>query len=491
MPNPAEDFIDEEDDFEPIDAAVLGPDGGPLATTVNLPARTDLDDDLYEADADEGADFEAAAAAPPAPPMPDPEGPPAAAAPGEDEPRPADLGGDDRPVPRISIQAFCERPETSALLEQAAGDRRLAKAHVTIQMGGIPAAAEHFQETPTPNLILVETLGAGAEIFGHLEALAHVCDPSTRVIVIGSVNDITLYRELIRQGVSEYLVSPRSPLQVIHAIASLYVDPSAPPIGRTMAFFGARGGVGSSTLAHNIAWCIAEDLKSETTIVDLDLSFGTAGLDFNQDPGQGVAEALASPERLDDVLLDRLLTKCGDRLNLFAAPSTLDRDYEHDAGAYETVVDVVRSAVPMVVLDLPHQWTAWTKRLLMTADQVVLSATADLASLRNAKNMYDLITAARPNDPAPILVLNQVGAPKRPEIPAKDFAEAVGLEPSLILPWDPQLFGTAANNAMTVVEVNARHKASEGLRRLARQISGREVNGGKGGSFLSRLLGKA
>ena len=145
----------------------------------------------------------------------------------------------------------------------------------------------------------------------------------------------------------------------------------------------------------------------------------------------------------------------------------------------------------MVVMDLPHQWNSWTKRLLMTSDQVVLVATADLASLRNAKNMYDLIVAARPNDPEPMVVLNQVGAPKRPEIPAKDFAEAIGVEPSLILPWDAQLFGAAANNAMTILEVNAKHKASEGLRAFARQLSGRDTAASKPKSFLSRLLGKS
>lgn len=401
------------------------------------------------------------------------------------------VAADDRPVPRINIHAFMERPETSRLMEEAAADRRLSRAHVTIQMGGIPAAAEHFQETPTPNLIIVETVGRGSDIFGSLDALADVCDASTRVIVVGAVNDIALYRELIRRGISEYVVAPRSPMQLIHSIAALYVDPSAPPIGRAIAFFGARGGVGSSTISHNVAWAFAEKHKVETTIIDFDLAFGTAALDFNQDSGQGICEALYSPERLDDVLLDRLLTKCSDYLNLFAAPSVLDRDYPTDAGAFETVVDVVRQATPFAVLDLPHQWSDWTKRLIMTADQVVLTATADLASLRNTKNMFDLIVAARPNDPAPLIVLNQLGAPKRPEIPLKDFAEALGAEPSFSLPWDPQLFGTAANNAMTIMEVNARNKASETLEEMAQLLSGRDQGSKKGSSLLGRLLGKS
>ena len=398
---------------------------------------------------------------------------------------------EDRPIPRISIQAFCESAELSVLLEEAAADRRLCKAHVTIQMGGIPKAVEQFQETATPNLIIAETLSGRNEILSQLEGLAQVCDPSTKVIVVGGVNDIHLYRELMRQGVSEYLFRPHSPLQIIYSIAGLYVDPEAPPVGRAIAFMGARGGVGSSTLAHNIGWCLAELQALDTTIIDLDLAFGTAGLDFNQDPAQGVADALSAPERLDDVLLDRLLAKVTDHLSLFAAPGALDRDYDFDEPAVEAVVDVVRTSSLFAVLDLPHIWAPWTKRLVLTADHVVITAGADLASLRNTKNLIDLVTAARPNDKPPSIILNQTGAPKRPEIPVKDFAQAIGAEPSLVVGWEPNLFGNAANNAQMVVDGAPKHKVSDGLRQFARELSGREEQKSKGGSFWASLLGKA
>ena len=232
-------------------------------------------------------------------------------------------------------------------------------------------------------------------------------------------------------------------------------------------------------------------MRSETTIVDFDLAFGTAGLDFNQDPAQGVSDALSAPERLDDVLLDRLMTKCTDYLSIFAAPATLDRDVEHDESAYEAVIDVLRGMVPNVIVDLPHIWSAWTKRVLLASDQVVIVATPELASLRNAKNMFDLLKAARPNDPAPRIVLNQVGAPKRPEIPVKDFAEAVGAKPVLIEPWDAQLFGAASNNAVSIFEANPKHRAVEGVRRLSVALTGREIAEKRSSSMLSRLLGKS
>lgn len=379
---------------------------------------------------------------------------------------------DHRQVPRISIHAFCESPAMTALIEQAAVDRRLSKAHLTMHMGGLAKAVDHFQTSATPNLIVVESVEGGPALFGQLGELAEVCDPSTKVIIIGRVNDIALYRELTRQGVSDYIVRPQSPLTLIRSIAALYVDPSAPPIGKTIAFVGARGGVGSSTLAHNVAWVCAEELRSDTVILDLDLPFGTASLDFEQDPTSGLMEALSSPERLDDVLLDRLLQKHTERLSLFTAPNLLDRDYNIDDQAFETVIDVVRGSAPTIVVDVPHVWTSWSKRILQTADEIVITAAPDLASFRNTKNLIDIVAGSRPNDSAPVLVLNQFD-PKVSSVQAEQYVEHVGLKPAVTIAWEPQLFHAAATNASPIVEVGAKSKTASAIRDLSGRLLGR------------------
>ena len=379
----------------------------------------------------------------------------------------------ERPVPRISIHAFCEFPDTGAALQRAGADRRLSKAHLTVQLGGIAAAVEYYRGQVTPNLLIVETRLSGEAALSELDRLAEVCDPATKVIVVGRSNDVELYRELMRRGASEYLMAPLSPLQLIEVISGLYLDPGASPIGRVIAFIGARGGVGSSTLAHNVGWCIAEELSINTTIVDFDLPFGTTGLDFNDEGGQGVAEALSAPERLDDVLLDRLLIKRGDHLSLFTTPAALDRDYDAVPESYEAVIDAVRQTTPCVIVDIPHLWAPWVRSCLIAADEIVIVALPDLASLRNAKNMIDVVRHARPNDAMPRLVLNQSGIPKRPEIPSKDFAETMGIDPEIVLPFDPLLFGQAANNGQMVMEVQSRSQTAEALRKLAKTLTGR------------------
>jgi pilus assembly protein CpaE len=409
-------------------------------------------------------------------------------------------GGDDnfgaapheRPVPRISIQAFCEFPDTGAALQRAAADRRLSKAHVTVQLGGIQAAVEHHSGNPTPNLLIVETRLQGKTAVDEIDRLAEVCDPATKVIIVGRVNDVELYRELMRRGVSEYLVAPLNPLHFIEVVSGLYLSPEAAPIGRIVSFIGARGGVGSSTLAHNVGWCIAERLKINTTIVDFDLSFGTVGLDFNEEPSQGVADALSSPERLDDVLLDRLLIKATDHLSLLASPAVVDRSYEADPSSYEAVLDTVRAVTPCVVVDIPHIWTPWVRSTLLASDDIVIVAAPDLASLRTTKSMVDLLKQNRPNDPPPKLVINQAHTPKRPEIPVKDFAETVGIAPALVLPFEPQLYGSAANNGQMIPEVQPRSSTADSIRQLAELVTGRAVQAEDKSAlpFLSFLTGK-
>jgi pilus assembly protein CpaE len=377
------------------------------------------------------------------------------------------------PAPRVSVQAFCDTVETAAAIQAAGEDRRLAKAHLKIQMGGITAAVEAYGSSPTPNVIMIESEGRDDDILGGLDSLAEVCDAGTRVIVVGRQNDVLLYRSLLRRGVSDYLISPIGPIEVVRAICGLFSAPDAKPVGRIIAVTGAKGGVGASTIAHNIGWAIARDLQLGTVIGDLDLGFGTAGLDFNQDPPQGIADAVFSPDRIDTAFIDRLLSKCTDHLSLLASPATLDRVYDFAAEAFDTICDSLRATVPCIVLDIPHQWTGWSKRTLVAADDILVVAGPDLANLRNAKNLLDFLRAARPNDRRPSYCLNQVGVPKRPEIKPADFAKALEEEPAAIIPFDPQVFGTAANNGQMIAELSSSHRTAETFRQLAHLLTGR------------------
>ncbi len=393
-----------------------------------------------------------------------------------------------RPLPRISIHTFFETEQTQIVMERLLQDRRLAKVNLRITAGGVQAAANMFSSTSTPNLLVLETSAEPANLLRELAPLAEVCDPSTKVIIIGRYNDITLYRELMRNGISEYMVAPVSMADLMTAVSSIFVDPDAEPIGRSIAFIGSKGGSGSSTIAHNCAFGISSLFSTEVILADLDLAYGTANIDFDQDPAQGIAEAVFSPERLDEVFLDRLLTKCSERLSLLAAPSLLDRAYDFERSAFQPVIEVLQRSVPVTVLDLPHQWSEWTRVVLAEADEVVITAVPDLANLRNAKNLIDQLKKLRPNDKPPHLVLNQVGMPKRPEITPADFCEPLEMEATAIIPFDAPLFGGAANSGRMISELDAKSPTSETFSQLSHILTGRaSIKKGKKGG-LGRMM---
>src|SRR5690349_3202504 len=358
------------------------------------------------------------------------------------------------PAPRVSVQAFCVTEATATASRAAAEDRRLAKAHLSVHMGGIAAAIEAYHKAPTPNVIVLETQPQ-TDVLAGLDELASVCDPGTRVIIIGSAGDVTPYRELVRRGVNDYVIGPVQVLDIVRSICSLFSASEAVTVGRMIAVVGAKGGVGASTVAHNLAWHIARDLSLDSVVIDLDLAFGTAGLDYNQDPVQGIANAVFSPDRLDSSFMERLLAKCTDNLSLLAAPAALDQVYDFGADAFDAIFDTLRMTTPCIVLDVPHQWTAWTRRALVGADDILIVAEPDLANMRNTKNLMSMLKSARPNDRPPLYCINQTGMAKRPEIELRAFAKTIEAQPIATVPFDSKTFGTAANNGQMIAEISA------------------------------------
>jgi pilus assembly protein CpaE len=349
------------------------------------------------------------------------------------------------------------------------------------------AAIEAYSSVPTPNVIILETAGH-SDVLAGLDQLATVCDPGSRVVIIGSDDDVAPYRELVRRGVSDYVVGPVETLDVVRSVCSLFSASEAVTVGRIIAIVGAKGGVGSSTVAHNVAWAIARDVALDSVVIDLDLAFGTAGLDYNQDPLQGIANAVFSPDRLDTAVMERLLAKCTDHLSLLSAPASLERVYDFGDNAFDSIFDTLRMTTPCIVLDVPHQWSGWTKRALVGADDILIVAEPDLANLRNTKNMLNVLKASRPNDRPPLYCLNQVGMPKRPEITTREFAKTIESQPIAAIPFDSRMFGAAANNGQMIAEINAKHRTTETFLQIAQRLTGRGETKKPRASLLSPII---
>ena len=300
--------------------------------------------------------------------------------------------------------------------------------------------------------------------------MAKVCDAKTKVVLVGTVNDISLYKGLMERGVSEYLVAPLDRIRLIATILKLFPQDATARPGKVLAFIGAKGGAGSSTVAQNTAWSLSKD-GTKVLVADLDLRFGMAALNYNIDAAVGFTEQLSGTERLDDAFFERVIHKYGPNLSVLAG-ATASRDVvPPPLEVLDHTLERARVTFPLVVLDLPHEWSPWVRQALLSADEVIVTAEPDLGNLRNARVLFDLLKTARPNDADPWLVLNRVGVPRRDEIKADDFAAALGTRVRAKVGFAPQTFSKAVNGGQMIAEVSG--TAGRPFLQFAQELSGK------------------
>lgn len=229
---------------------------------------------------------------------------------------------------RINIGAFVLSDSVRNAVQALDEDRLFLRSSVSVQDGGLAGALEFLSQRSTPELLIVETAAQGEAFFAELNSLADVCQPGTRVIVVGAENDINLFKALIDQGISQYFLETVTPDELKAAIVDAFADKTLNAKSRTIAFTGLRGGVGSSVLAHNVASELANLYDEDVIIVDLDIPFGTAALSYNLQPSQTIADAIAQAGSIDETMLMRYLERGGKNISLLCAPGNLNSGIE-------------------------------------------------------------------------------------------------------------------------------------------------------------------
>lgn len=355
-------------------------------------------------------------------------------------------------VPQITIGAFTLTDAMHDVITAVAADRRMSRASVTCSRGGIDAAIRKFAEHFAPTVLLVEVGDDQATLMAELDSLAEACPPETLVVVLGACNDVRLYRDMRRAGISEYLVTPVTPLDLIETLAALFETDVVEKRANVTAFFGARGGCGSSTLAQNTALALASTCHSPTLLIDFDLAGGTAALRLDLEAVATVKSALKEGGRLDRAALDRMVLRKDGGFALLASPADLTDIYNYETSDIRRLIDVSRGMASHVVLDLPSGWTNYVAGFMELADQIVLVATPDLVSLRNCGRIVALLRKVRPNDPPPRVVLSQTGIPRNQQVPPQQFAKSLGLPISVEVPFDAALFSAAENEGQLMMQ---------------------------------------
>lgn len=370
------------------------------------------------------------------------------------------------PIPPLTLAAFACTSDVAESLLAMQASRHMARVKSQVYQGGLDGAMQLCTHEGAPQLLVIETDAEMAPLLAQLEALAELCDPETRVLIIGGSNDIRLYRELMRQGISDYLPRPVTPEQILRSISDIFSQPGALAKGAVTACLGTSGGVGSSTVALNTAWLMGQQRNGVVNLVDLDLDFGTAGLSLALEGGRGIAEALAAGENLDGQLLDGLFDSYDAHLRVLTTSDGSAMTAEPSVEVLDHLTDLARSGGHRVVLDLPGFGNAMTRQAVKSADHVIVTTTPDLAGLKNCRKLLEMIADLRPAETKPLVVLNRQGMAKKQEIGARDFAQTLGIELTAMLGFDPKGFIHATNLGKVHVATPAGKAAAAALQPL-------------------------
>ncbi len=376
-----------------------------------------------------------------------------------------------QPAGRLPLQAFVADAETERVLRDCLN--HLAFAEPVIARGGIAKAIQTLGVERSPNILIVDISGIDLPI-SQVQTLAEVCEPGVNVIAIGNRNEIGLYRDLLRAGVSEYIVKPLNTQLLSRALNARASSGTGSPIhrklGSMVAVIGARGGVGTTTLAVNLAWHLANRQTRRVALVDLDLQNGDCALALNIKPSSGLREAVINPARIDSTLLERVMTPVGDRLFVLSSEEPLREDLQFTAEAVETLVSALREQFHYVILDVPRIPARPYQRGLDLADFRIIVGDQ---TLRSVRDMTRLRSALGEGDGShrTLFVVNRHGEGGRRAVTLREMRDVLDLRPSGVIPFQPNLFTSAATNGRLAAA--RRGKFADALGTLALELSGR------------------
>lgn len=373
---------------------------------------------------------------------------------------------------RDPFAAFVGDELTRAALMRLAAERGWPDAHIL--RGGVIEAVEILSGIPTPKLIVLD-LSDSANPVVDVAQLSNVCDQGTRVIALGNINDIALFRDLMESGVDDYVLKPVSP-EILGAAIDKAAKPASQPgdtarAGRLIVVTSARGGAGATSIAVNTAWLIAHEQDRKVALVDFDLHFGTVALTLDLEPGRGFAEVIDNPERIDGLFMERTMVRAADNLFVLAADHALERSCDLRSGALEPMLDRLRADFDCVIADLPRRIALAVPSILVAADTVLVVTDLTLAGMRDGLRMMDFIKAEKA-DADVRLVVNRSGQTKKAEMSAADFERSVETRVALTLPFDPVAAAKSARLGRPLAAIAPKSRFVKGLRQLSRDVSG-------------------
>ena len=362
--------------------------------------------------------------------------------------------------------AFVKNKESAKVIGELIEQRGYDKTVLTA--GNIRDAVEKLAGQPTPEFIVVELADKTHDsAFSDLDKLANICDPGTQVVVVGDIDELSFYKQLITMGITEYLLTPIKIHQLDRATTSKTEEQKASAVVtekkecKVISVIGTRGGVGASTFAVNLAEIFASN-KCKTVIVDMNPDFGTIPLMLDVEASKGLVEALEKPERVDNLFLERVLVKVTDSLYVMGAEKNLADPHNVSEKAGQTILGLLKSKFEFIIFDLPWAYT-WTHNVLNSSEVIVVTELS-IPGLRDTMRIVDLVEKL--GNKRIYVVANKTGINKKFETAVADFEKGLGRKLDSQVPFEAEVYGYSNAGKVLVSDLKT-SKFAAGINAIA------------------------
>lgn len=349
---------------------------------------------------------------------------------------------------------------------------------MNVEIGDVMSAVSYLKENRSPDILLIDVTKSSFPTSG-LDLLADVCEPGVEVIAIGERNEVGVYRDLIRSGVHDYFVKPlpvQPLLKCIDGITKRGTLPEGGTVfhktGKVVAVIGAVGGIGASTIVSNLGWGLTEKRQKRVALIDMDFHLGTIADSLNVEITENIHQLFSTPERIDDILVERFMAHINDNFMVLGSQTPLDNTNDYKEESLESVVNVLTSKFHYVIIDVPRNFTiSSTTDILKRADFVILVTDYSISGLKTTNKLFNMLKSFVSIGQRILLVANKTGAYTQGEIDRNQFEERLPQPIDIEIPFDRKEPMQYMTNGEQIISTGTGELAS-GITRIMNNLSG-------------------
>jgi pilus assembly protein CpaE len=329
----------------------------------------------------------------------------------------------------------------------------------TVVTGGIADAVKIImQSARSPEYIMIDIgIGSGT-LLEEIDNLAENCEPHTKVVIIGDINDLNLYRQLLQRGVIEYFVKPVNSNDVKSAFSGTVFGATKASTGnangKIISFMAAASGDGATTVAINTAYSLATDFNQPTVLVDMDYQYGMVARNLDLVSNHGFKELVEQPEgAIDAAMIDKTLVKYSDNLYVISAPKPLRFIPKISNQTMTDMLTVLRHKFKNVIVDLPHVWMDFVSHVIGETDKNMMVAQLWIKSAAHASRFLDVSQSLGITLQRTSVIINRSGSKFKEAISPAEFSTACKKKVDFYVSNETKTIITAENQGKSAIEM--------------------------------------